>query len=693
LFVNGFKNNLQYKLNRLFIMKKYLLLTSTLFFYELIHAQNIGIKTTTPQSTLDINGDLSLRKATLTLAAGGNNNVDISTSKYSVYDFAGGSLTGGAQIFGFSGGTDGRIVTIFNNSTTAAMQIMDESHPGSASSTAANRIITGSSNAAVIYQNGSTTLRYDGQKQRWTIIGSNYTDGLSAAPAAWLLGGNAGTNPSTNFIGTTDNIPLSFKINNQSAGKISNRNISIGITAANSATTATGNVVIGHAALNKNTINGDLVAIGDSALYNNIFAIDPMGGIYGGDGNNAVGTKALLFNTIGWNNTATGYHTLSKNTLGSKNTATGNASLFSNVNGFSNTATGDKSLYYNLAGSANTANGASALYFNAGGSYNTAFGMNALYSNTSGSYNVATGFESLNSNTIGYANTANGYQTLFSATTGSYNTGAGYQSLYYNTDGSFNSTTGVYALYKNTSGKLNTAMGSQSLFFNTVGDNNVAIGHNSLYNNIGGINNTAIGYGSLQFNVSGGNNIAIGREAGTSSSYNNTISIGNNGWLNAFHNQVFLGNASNTWIGGWVGWSIYSDGRMKKNIKEDVQGLAFIKRLRPVTYHRDIDLATTLTGNKSVADYPQKYDAEKIKTSGFVAQEVEQAAIASGYDFDGVQKPKDEKSLYAVTYASFVVPLVKAVQELSAQNETMQSEIQQLKAQNKILFQLLKNKE
>jgi hypothetical protein len=166
LFVDDFKNNLLHKLNKHLIMKNYLLFISALFFYELIYCQNVGIKTTSPQSALDINGDLTLRKATLTLPAGGSNNVDISTNKYSVYDFAGGALTGGAQIYGFTSGTDGRMITIFNNSTTAVIQIMDESHPGSASSLATNRIVTGSGNPAVIYQNGSATLRYDGQKQR-----------------------------------------------------------------------------------------------------------------------------------------------------------------------------------------------------------------------------------------------------------------------------------------------------------------------------------------------------------------------------------------------------------------------------------------------------------------------------------------------------------------------------------------------
>ena len=57
--------------------------------------------------------------------------------------------------------------------------------------------------------------------------------------------------------------------------------------------------------------------------------------------------------------------------------------------------------------------------------------------------------------------------------------------------------------------------------------------------------------------------------------------------------------------------------------------------------------------------------------TGFLAQEVEQAAMASNYDFSGVQKPEDPNGLYSLRYAEFVVPLVKAVQELSAQNENL----------------------
>ena len=88
----------------------------------------------------------------------------------------------------------------------------------------------------------------------------------------------------------------------------------------------------------------------------------------------------------------------------------------------------------------------------------------------------------------------------------------------------------------------------------------------------------------------------------------------------------------------------------------------------------------TLTGNKETPDFPGKYDVEKIKFSGFLAQEVEQAAKETGYDFSGIHKPNNSKDLYALSYESFVVPLVKAVQEQEAIIEK----------QNKLIDELLK---
>ena len=73
---------------------------------------------------------------------------------------------------------------------------------------------------------------------------------------------------------------------------------------------------------------------------------------------------------------------------------------------------------------------------------------------------------------------------------------------------------------------------------------------------------------------------------------------------------------STAWIGGHVVWSTYSDARIKKNITEEVKGLDFIMRLRPVTYTKSLAQMREITGNIDTKDFDGKYDVEKIKTSG-----------------------------------------------------------------------------
>jgi predicted RNase H-like nuclease (RuvC/YqgF family) len=80
-----------------------------------------------------------------------------------------------------------------------------------------------------------------------------------------------------------------------------------------------------------------------------------------------------------------------------------------------------------------------------------------------------------------------------------------------------------------------------------------------------------------------------------------------------------------------------------------------------------------------------KYDLEKVLMSGFIAQDVEEAANEVNYDFNGVSKPKNENDLYGVQYASFVVPLVKAVQEQQEMIKNMEKQYAELKNQNEDL--------
>ena len=82
------------------------------------------------------------------------------------------------------------------------------------------------------------------------------------------------------------------------------------------------------------------------------------------------------------------------------------------------------------------------------------------------------------------------------------------------------------------------------------------------------------------------------------------------------------------------------------------------------------------TGNKIyVAPDAQMQQArdqkEQTLYSGFIAQEVEAVAISVGYNFNGVVTPDNEEDLYGLQYSQFVVPLVKALQELSVENHEL----------------------
>ncbi|MCL1937807.1 MAG: tail fiber domain-containing protein [Candidatus Azobacteroides sp.] len=324
----------------------------------------------------------------------------------------------------------------------------------------------------------------------------------------------------------------------------------------------------------------------------------------------------------------------------------------------------------------NVSFGYGALPNSSAGTNNIIYGYNALKSNTTGSYNTVIGNSALLKNTTGEINTAIGNCALAENTTGSGNTANGNLALLKNTTGGSNTANGNCTLTENTTGSGNTANGNLTLQFNTTGNNNTASGYQALYSNTTGSNNTAIGYyaGALSPNNLT-NSTAIGYQAMTTSSY-----------------QIRIGNNTVGSIGGYVNWSNISDMRTKKNIKADVPGLDFINLLQPVTYNLDLDAIDNLSGidraKKEELEKTMPQDlkdknekAKKAKENqvqtGFVAQDVEKIAKSVGYDFSGVNV--DEMGIYSLSYAEFVVPLVKAVQELSEQNAQLQEQINELK--------------
>ena len=331
----------------------------------------------------------------------------------------------------------------------------------------------------------------------------------------------------------------------------------------------------------------------------------------------------------------------------------------------------------------NTALGVSALFSNnTTGLYNTALGYQALYGNTSADYNTAIGYQSLYLSTTGSQNTANGVFALRNNTTGYRNTASGVDALKNNNTGYFNNAYGYYSLYNNTSGNQNTALGNGALYTNTTGYGNVGIGQ-AAGDNYNGIRTVSIGWGAGGLG-NGNDNVYIGTEAHyNSSSRNNSAAIGYRAYVTG--NAQFRVSNYYSSVGGWASWSNVSDARMKKNIStNNVPGLDFILNLTPVTYQLDEEahkiwhIENQFEGKKpeNYDDNPYKIDDE-VKV-GFIAQDVEKTAEDLGYQFSGIDKPDNDKDLYGIRYASFVVPLVKAVKEQQAIIENLQKRIEEL---------------
>lgn len=545
--------------------------------------------------------------------------------------------------------------------------------------------------------------------EKWECI-SNDKDRKKGGEA-WLLKGNGNTQAGVDFLGTTNDVPLNIRVHNQPSGHIDSTNentfwgfytgvvdtvgkdnMGIGAFALEKTLGGSYNTASGARALISNTTGNNNTSSGFQSLFNNIT----------GSFNTAIGVQALYTCTYASGLTATGYQALYHANVpfqgaeageGFGNTANGYQSLFTTTVGYDNTAAGYQSLYLNTSGTGNTANGYQALYSNTSGAGNTSSGISSMYSNTTGFANTATGGNTLFANTTGDWNTVNGSNAMASNTSGNENTANGFLSLSGNTTGNGNTGDGRGSLATNTSGIFNTASGYSSLYYNTIGNYNTAAGAQSLAFNSTGTQNVANGYFSLYTNTSGSQNTAIGSNADVSSGgLSNATALGYGAIVDA-SNKVRIGNSAVTVIEGQVPFTTPSDGRYKFNVEEDVKGLDFILQLRPVTYQFDVkrfdaNLNHATRNDITPANYALQagYDeATRIRRSGFIAQEVEQAANASGYDFSGIIRPKTEQDHYSLSYDAFVVPLVKAMQE---QQQILLQQNKKLKEQDEKLISL-----
>ncbi len=446
---------------------------------------------------------------------------------------------------------------------------------------------------------------------------------LSAITGSWSLLGNLATNPTTNFLGTLDLQPLVLRTNNQRSGFIEPDNTK--------RTTSFGN-------------------------------------------------RAIAVTPSGVGNSAFGFHALNRVTSGFRNSAFGDSSSYNLTTGYENVTMGSASGRDIVGGFQNVLIGIESGQLLSSGFQNVAIGYRSLATNSSGSGNIAVGYKSLEDN-FGAENIAIGVQAMSNNTGGSSNIAVGSLALLNNLTGFNNYAIGSNALGLMNNGSENLAYGNRSLDSIVGAVQNTGVGHFTFGSLQTGNYNTALGYQAAGFVKGGSNNTFIGFGADVSPitlQPSNSTAIGCNAIVTQ-SNMVRVGVSTTTLIGGSVGFTVISDERVKTNIRQDVPGLNFITKLRPVTYNYDprkMDDIQGLPASKRL------YDGEKesIRYTGLLAQEVQSAAVQINYDFSGVNVPKNINSLYGINYSELVMPLVQAVKELKAIVDQQQLEITQLKA-------------
>ena len=601
---------------------------------------------------------------------------------------------------------------------------------------------------------GGTNYTIAGTSELNSVPYALYALNSGGQANSWSVDGNTGNNQDDVF-GTNDSAPIRIQVHNIPSGLLDSasqntyfgvyggnmssvdasgspntavgfralasnttgsRNTALGANALRDNVTGVNNTAMGHASLQKNTTGNDNTGIGFCQLtdnttgsYNTALGTWALFRNTTGSYNTAVGDSALIMNTEGSPNTAVGFRALASNTTGSRNTALGANALRDNVTGVNNTAMGHASLQKNTTGNDNTGIGFCQLTDNTTGSYNTALGTWALFRNTTGSYNTAVGDSALIMNTEGSPNTAVGFRALASNTTGSRNTALGahalrdnitgvnntamgHASLQKNTTGNDNTGIGFCQLTDNTTGSYNTALGTWALFRNTTGSYNTAVGDSALILNTIGSNNTALGYMALSNNLTGINNTAIGAKTDLGQAANNSTVIGYQATANEDNVIVLGNNAIQKLYCAQTSITAISDGRFKRNIKSDIHGLDFIMKLKPVSYNLDVSKLNDYQGKEvDEKDLEGVKQAELIRHNGFIAQDVEKATMDLNYDFSGLKTPANSSDIYGLGYTDFVVPLVKAVQELKETNDELKNENAALKTQLANQMSLISN--
>ena len=251
--------------------------------------------------------------------------------------------------------------------------------------------------------------------------------------------------------------------------------------------------------------------------------------------------------------------------------------------------------------------------------YNVGLGVDVFAALTSGDDNVAVGFSALNDNTTGSGNIGIGYKAGEEITTGSYSTVIGYD-----------------AANGMTTGPSNVIIGAQTCDGATEIEKCIMIGRLATH---AATNNDSM--------------IVIG--------YNSTGKGDSTGFINPGGGAVYQGNNA-------TAWAQTSDRRIKKNIVDNNVGLNVINKIRVRNFeYRTLDEIVDFDNPKAAV-----VEQEGIQL-GAIAQELE--------DFLPEVVETTSEGVKSVTADRITWHLVNAVQELTAQVETLKTEVETLKGE------------
>ena len=307
---------------------------------------------------------------------------------------------------------------------------------------------------------------------------------------------------------------------------------------------------------------------------------------------------------------------------------------------------------------------------------NTLIGRSVLQNSATAYYNTAVGYGAMqfvktDGDNDPHSNVAIGYFAMRGASTngawggaanknnyGHENVAIGFEAMKVAQNADENVVIGFKAGDAMTTGNWNTVVGKGAGGIQTTANYNTFIGYNAGDGIKSQGNNVMIGAGADGDSQTSQYRIGIGRSVTVSE--NNTAVIGNTDLTKLYVAQdgegVLYANATiNT-----------SDMRLKDFIKPVNLGLQFINKLNPVSYMKI-----------SKSQYKGEEDNDYRYEFGLLAQEVDE--ILKDSNPESTIVTKDQEGFLGMDYKQIIMPLIKSVQELSAEIDRLKAEIEELK--------------